>query len=180
MYFRQTWANVSLPNACLVCFFIWTEYFGWNVAVFIYKKAPQVCSFQLNWIFWLKYDDIGENRWISCLPHSDFLKIIWDPRKISVVSDIALYRGTLCRGSSVSFPNWFYRPKFNFTCVPMENRLGNISVVLYDRINSSLVNDHLDNTICDMLTIWPWPNFQGHSSHYCNLRLKLFWWHVLL
>ena len=29
--------------------------------------------------------------------------------------------------------------------------MGNISVVNYDRINSALVHDHLDNTICDIL-----------------------------
>ena len=81
--------------------------------------------------------------------------------------------------SKYHFPNWFCRPKFNFTCIPMGNSMSNISVVLYDRINSALVNDHLDNTICDILTIWSWPHFQGHSSYYCNLKLKLFWWHLL-
>ena len=46
---------------------------------------------------WVKIDEIL----MSAKPNSDFLKIIWDPRKISVVSDIVLYRGALYRDSSV-------------------------------------------------------------------------------
>ena len=40
-------------------------------------------------------------NFLSAEPHSDFLKIIWDPRKISIVSNIALYWGVLYQGSSV-------------------------------------------------------------------------------
>ena len=38
---------------------------------------------------------------MSAEPHGDFWKIIWVSRKNSIVTDIALYRGTLYQGSSV-------------------------------------------------------------------------------
>ena len=41
-------------------------------------------------------------NFLSAEPHSDFLTIIWDPRKNSVESYLALYQGALYRGSSVS------------------------------------------------------------------------------
>ena len=36
----------------------------------------------------------------------------------------------------------------------------------------------LDKTFCHIPTIWPWPNFQGHSSHFYNFSFKLQRWHV--
>ena len=46
---------------------------------------------------------MGENRLISyvCQPLENLLKISWDPRKNSVVSNVALYRGALYGGSNV-------------------------------------------------------------------------------
>ena len=41
------------------------------------------------------------DEFMSMEPHRHFLKIILDPRKTSIVSEIALYRGALYRGSSV-------------------------------------------------------------------------------
>ena len=40
-------------------------------------------------------------NFLSAEPHGDFLKIIWGPRKICVVSDLGLYWVALYRGSSV-------------------------------------------------------------------------------
>ena len=48
-------------------------------------------------MIWAKIDDFL----MSAEPHGDFLKIMWEPRKNSVVSDIALYRGMLYGDSSV-------------------------------------------------------------------------------
>ena len=47
----------------------------------------------------------AKNRWISyiCQPLENFLKIIWGSRKNSIVSNIALYGGTLYWGSSVYY-----------------------------------------------------------------------------
>ena len=36
-------------------------------------------------------------NFLSAEPHSDFLKIIWDPRKISIVSNKALYKAHCIR-----------------------------------------------------------------------------------
>ena len=38
---------------------------------------------------------------MSAEPHKYFLKVIWGPRKINVVSEIAFYQGALYPGSSV-------------------------------------------------------------------------------
>ena len=51
------------------------------------------------------------------------------------VDPLGEYLQTIFSFSKYHFPSWFYRPNFNFTCIPMGNSVGNISVVLYDRIN---------------------------------------------
>ena len=38
---------------------------------------------------------------MSADPHRHFWKVIWNPRKISIVSEIALNRGMLYQGSNV-------------------------------------------------------------------------------
>ena len=47
----------------------------------ILVKTSHICFLQLNWIFWLIYHDMGDNRWISyvCWPLENFLIIIWGP-----------------------------------------------------------------------------------------------------
>ena len=62
--------------------------------------------FQLNWIFWLKYDDMSDNRWFSyvCRATWYFFKIIWGPRKTRVVSEIVLYQPRYIEGAVYYYP----------------------------------------------------------------------------